>query len=106
MNSNPYKPSAGNLGPLPRSTHAPWLSHIKRGGVWMVGFIVLFAINAFVELFVLPHWGLENTRKNDLYFICWWIAVGSWLVLGLPIVGAASRRATTDGEVESKSTEV
>ena len=68
---------------------------MKRLVLWGAGFIVLFLINALVELALLPLWGLDNTDKNDIYFISWWIVVGMWLVFGNEILKALDRRDKT-----------
>ncbi len=54
----------------------------KRNILWILGFVVLFLINAAVELILLPLWGLDNTEKNDIYFKILWIVVVIWLLFG------------------------
>ena len=56
---------------------------MKRLIFWGIGFVVLFLINLLVEFFLLPLWELDNTDKNDIYFKCWWIVVGIWLLFGI-----------------------
>jgi len=60
---------------------------MKRVVLWVAGFVVLFLINALVELVLLPLWGLDNTDKNDIYFKSWWVAVAIWLLFGLKFLG-------------------
>ena len=55
---------------------------MKRYVLWGAGFAALFAGNALVELVVLPALDLENTPKNDGYFLTWWFGVGLWGVWG------------------------
>ena len=55
---------------------------MKRNIIWGLGFVVLFLINAIVELILLPLWGLDNTPKNDIYFKGWWVIVVIWLLFG------------------------
>ena len=94
MNQNPYEPPIGDTphGATPaNSSPAGRESTIHRLIVWVVGFVVLFAINALVELVILPRWGLNNTQKNDVYFKLWWFVVGVWFVFGNAIVAAFAR---------------
>jgi len=55
----------------------------KRLLIWLSGFIVLVLIDLLVEFFLLPLLGLDNTPKNDIYFLFWWIVVGIWFFFGL-----------------------
>ncbi len=36
--------------------------------IWGIGFVALFLIDVLVEAVLLPHWGLNHTDKNDIYF--------------------------------------
>ena len=69
----------------------------KRLALWGGGFIVLFAINFFVELVLLPLWGLDNTSKNDIYFQSWWGVVGVWFVFGNMILEAYAKTREISG---------
>ncbi|MFY0652142.1 MAG: hypothetical protein JXQ96_08925 [Cyclobacteriaceae bacterium] len=54
----------------------------KKVFFWILGFVILFLINVFVEAILLPYWDLDNTDKNDIYFQSWWVVVGIWLLFG------------------------
>ena len=56
---------------------------MKKYIIWGAGFAILLLINLIVEWLLLSLWGLDNTDKNDIYFICWWAAVGIWFFFGL-----------------------
>ena len=71
MNTNPYDPTIGDLTPLPKPLRPTWVLILRRFLLWCSGFIVLFLINVLVEVFVLPRWGLEDTQRNDVYFLSW-----------------------------------
>lgn len=96
MNINPYDSAVGNLEPRPNPPRAQWVLILKRFFTWCAGFVVLFSINLLVELVVFPHWGLENTQDNDVYFMSWWIVVGLWFVFGYVILVAPDSRRTVD----------
>ena len=64
---------------------------MKRFGLWGAGFVVLFLINALVEIVFLPLLGLHNTEKNDIYFLCWWMVVAAWFVFGIPLLRALEK---------------
>ena len=71
MTLNPYEPPAGGTPSDATGANSPlagWESIVKRLLVWCVGFVLLFAINVFVELLVLPRWGLDESPENDIYF--------------------------------------
>lgn len=92
--------------PLPKPPRAQWVLILKRFLFWCAGFIVLFSINVLVELIVLPHWGLEKTQENDVYFISWWIAVGFWFVFGYMILAALeSRRPVNTADQDDNARE-
>ena len=55
---------------------------MRRLVLWVAGFVVLLAVNAVVELFLLPYWGLDNSPRNDIYFRGWWAIVAAWLLFG------------------------
>ncbi|MDF1694763.1 MAG: hypothetical protein P1U56_02975 [Saprospiraceae bacterium] len=55
---------------------------MKKNVIWISGFVLLFLLNLAVEFFILPTIGLDNTPKNDIYFKIWWLAVGTWLIIG------------------------
>ena len=61
---------------------------IKRMALWVLGFVLLALINLLAETVLLPLWGLNNTSKNDVYFITWWIVVGAWFLFGNTILAA------------------
>lgn len=69
----------------------------KRLLLWGAGFVFLFAVNAVVELLILPLIGLENTPRNDIYFQSWWVVVGFWLVFGNTILSAFDKKSP-DGD--------
>ena len=59
-----------------------WTSISRQTGIWLFGFVVLFACNIIVEGIILPLLDLHETTQNDLYFKCFWGVVLCWLVLG------------------------
>ena len=63
--------------------------------IWCAGFVALFAFNLLVEAFLLPALNLENTPRNDLYFIGWWVAVGLWLGLGNELIRLCRSKFST-----------
>ncbi len=59
---------------------------LQRTVLWLAGFALLFAVNALVELLILPQLGIENTPENDVYFKSWWVLLGLWFVFGNSIL--------------------
>lgn len=62
------------------------LYELKKYLFWGLGFVILFLLDLVVEFYLLPLWGLDNTPRNDIYFIVWWIIVLLWLVFGLKLL--------------------
>ena len=50
---------------------------------WILGFLLWFAFDLFMEAVVFEALGWNGTTKNDWFFILWWIAVLLWLIYGL-----------------------
>ena len=55
----------------------------KNVFVWIAGLVTLFLINILIEALALPAMGLDNTPKNDIYFMSWWAVTGLWFFFGL-----------------------
>jgi len=51
--------------------------------LWLLGFVVLFAFDLFMELIVFEWLQWNGTTKNDWFFMLWWICVFLWLLYGL-----------------------
>lgn len=64
--------------------------------IWAAGFALLFLFNVLVEAIVLPMLDMNNTDKNDIYFIAWWIVVGLWLLFGLKIIKHIEQKKNED----------
>lgn len=75
-NDAPYPALADTERPLP----------LQRTVLWLAGFALLFAVNALVELLILPQLGFEDTPDNDVYFQSWWVLLGLWFVFGNSIL--------------------
>lgn len=50
---------------------------------WILGFLLWFAFDLFMEAVVFEALGWNGTTKNDWFFILWWIVVLLWLIYGL-----------------------
>ena len=50
---------------------------------WLFGFILLFALDAFMEVYVFEWLKWNGTSKNDWFFILWWIVVVGWASYGI-----------------------
>jgi len=71
-------------------------NNMKRLMIWAAGFALLFLFNVLVEAIVLPMLDMNNTDKNDIYFIAWWIVVGLWLLFGLKIIKHIEQKKNED----------
>ncbi len=59
---------------------------------WVFGFFVLLLFDLFVEYMVFPRIGLDNTPRNDWFFIAWWITVWLWFFFGRQYIQWRNRR--------------
>ncbi|MGB2172245.1 MAG: hypothetical protein ACPH63_05380 [Flavobacteriaceae bacterium] len=50
---------------------------------WCLGFVLLIALDAFMEVFVFEWLAWNGTTKNDWFFLLWWILVFGWIIYGL-----------------------
>ena len=51
--------------------------------LWILGFVVLFVFDLFIEGVVFEWLELSGTTKNDWFFKVWWVAVVIWFLYGL-----------------------
>ena len=51
--------------------------------LWILGFVVLFVFDLFIEGVVFEWLELSGTTKNDWFFKVWCVAVVIWLLYGL-----------------------
>ena len=51
--------------------------------LWILGFVVLFVFDLFIEGVVFEWLELIGTTKNDWFFKVWWVAVVIWFLYGL-----------------------
>jgi hypothetical protein len=51
--------------------------------LWILGFVVLFVFDFFIEGVVFEWLELNGTIKNDWFFKVWWVAVVIWFLYGL-----------------------
>ena len=59
---------------------------------WVFGFFALLLFDLFVEFLVFPRIGLDNTPRNDWFFIGWWIMVWLWFFFGRQYIQWRNRR--------------
>ena len=94
MHGNPYESSMFAASDVDRGrTRGPARRRKSRTRmlIWLFGFLVLFLVDVFVEGFVLPRLGMENTPQNDLFFQTWWLLVGLWFMGGNAVISAITR---------------
>jgi hypothetical protein len=59
---------------------------------WVFGFFGLVMFDLFVEYMVFPRIGLDNTPRNDWFFIAWWMTVWLWFFFGRQYIQWRNRR--------------
>ena len=47
---------------------------------WLLGLLILFAIDLFAELVVFEWLEWNGTTKNDWFFMLWWLLVVLWTI--------------------------
>ena len=47
---------------------------------WLLGLLILFAIDLFAELVVFEWLEWNGTTKNDWFFMLWWVLVALWTI--------------------------
>jgi hypothetical protein len=50
---------------------------------WLLGFVLLIALDALMECYVFEWLAWNGTTKNDWFFILWWILVFGWAGYGI-----------------------
>ncbi len=50
---------------------------------WFLGFLLLFALDAFMEIFVFEWLNWNGTSMNDWFYMLWWILLFGWSGYGL-----------------------
>ncbi len=50
---------------------------------WILGFVLLIALDAFMEMYVFEWLEWNGTSKNDWFFMLWWILVIGWASYGI-----------------------
>ncbi len=68
------------------------LANFKLLVAWNFGFLTLLLFDLFVEYAVFPRIGLDNTPRNDWFFIGWWIMVWLWFFFGRQYIQWRNRR--------------
>ena len=51
--------------------------------LWILGFVVLFVFDLFIEGVIFEWLELNGTTKNDWFFKVWWEVVILWFIYGL-----------------------
>jgi hypothetical protein len=51
---------------------------IRTGFHWLVGLVLLLAIDLFAEAVVFEWLQWNGTTKNDWFFMLWWAVVALW----------------------------
>ena len=59
---------------------------------WVFGFFALLLFDLFIEFLVFPRIGLDDTPRNDWFFIGWWIMVWLWFFFGRQYIQWRNRR--------------
>jgi len=50
---------------------------------WLLGVLLWFLFDLFMEAVVFEALGWNGTTKNDWFFILWWILLFFWFLYGL-----------------------
>ena len=91
----------GFLAP-PRQTCLLSAELLLGSSLTLSGFALLFAVNALVELLILPQLGFENTPDNDVYFQSWWVLLGLWFVFGNSILTKIDTERASCGSADRR----
>ena len=54
---------------------------IKAGFRWLVGLVLLLALDLFAEAVVFEWLQWNGTTKNDWFFMLWWALVSLWTLV-------------------------
>ncbi|MDA0651023.1 MAG: hypothetical protein O2876_08495 [Proteobacteria bacterium] len=54
---------------------------IKAGVRWLVGLVLLLALDLFAEAVVFEWLQWNGTTKNDWFFMLWWALVVLWTLV-------------------------